>query len=236
MYIAEDKSKIYVSIAQGNFYASVKKDSDLYKFAKRRTYKDKDGNMQEKTDIHLEKIIGRITSIEVNKGKFGEQLIVEVAQDDGDQLTIQLPIKGNYADDFMKKIHNVDLTEDIFMKPYAFTPKDSFKEKRGISMIQGREDVMGVDSWTKKLTNYYYDGKKNLHGFPEVKGKNLDTDQWVMYFTETRIFLKKELEKVIEKVKQSLEIDFEGEVPEEAKNDSEAPQQTKDAPGNDLPF
>jgi len=113
-----------------------------------------------------------------------------ITDDDGD-IVLCLNMASNYADDFMKKLPNIDLQQAVELSPYSFED-DKGKTRKGISIVQNGE----------KVKNFFYDEekKKACNGYPEVKkteAAKWDSDDWKTFFIGARKFLVKHMEENI---------------------------------------
>ena len=218
-------SGVYVGIIDGSFRKVVSEETEG---AVKRTYEVTDERTKEvfkktKYELVYGSVDGIIKGIEFKDSKYGTSLILTV-----DDINISMKTSKKYFDDFAKKIPNIDFSENISLTPFDFVGNNG-KNVRGITILQNGE----------KLKNYYYDGEKNLNGFPEypkdapIKGdKSLKAKNfWTIHFLGVEEFLT---EKVMELAKEKGVLDAEKkeEVKEEA---GEAPEK-KVEEDDDLPF
>jgi len=92
---------------------------------------------------------------------------------------------SNYFSDLASKVCSVALDKPIWIRPYSFTTEDG-KLKKGVTVMQDGE----------KVKSKFYDGKKNLHGFPVVdkeKQEKFKKDYWKMFFKEVELFLVEQM-------------------------------------------
>lgn len=183
-------------LSDGKFHHSVEEG---HQGATKREYELKDGTKGFKWEITANSIEGLISGISVRDGEFGKQLHIAFAGDANDDKTvvISLNLASNFAEDFLKKLPNIDTDKEVKLVPYSFEDEKTKKTKRGITVYQ--ED--------KKINGYYHEmkadkksGKETLHainGYPEVpkESKTWDSDDWKIYFTQARKFLVAQLEK-----------------------------------------
>lgn len=155
-----------------------------------RTYETSDKKTGQKWEHTYDQLRGKIKKIAFRDGDYGTQIMVTVGDDSGEKpVVLCLATNSNYGEDFMKKLLAIDIEQEVVLKPYSFTPDNSTKIKKGITVTQN----------DKKVENYFYDpeAKKNLHGFPKAPAKKkISKDEWKVYFTQVRIFL---VEKISEK-------------------------------------
>lgn len=183
------EDKIYASVlADGMIHVEVPEGTEG---AVKRDYETSDGKTGSKFEHTYDELSGKVSSISFYDGDFGKSLQITVEDADGGKpIMLSLNTSSSYAEDVMKKLPNVDINNEVSFIPYSFTD-DKGKKKKGMTLKQNGE----------KIGNYYYDAenKKNLHDFPTPptpkKGKSLTTDEWKMYFMQTRIFLIEETEK-----------------------------------------
>lgn len=133
---------------------------------------------------------GMITKVDIQTGKYGEQLKLTIDDGNGTPVILCGNLKtSRHAENLLAKIMNVDMTKPVTIAPYTFSPLDKPKEvKKGVSITQG--DV--------KIQSYFFDAEKNgMQGFPKVpKTKVVD---WATYYGKVRDYM-------IEKVKEHFNI------------------------------
>lgn len=175
--------KKYVSVlSDGKFHQSV---PDGTEGAITRTYEDRDGVEQSKTELVFDSVSGVITKIGFVDGEYGKNLLIEI---DNDGI-VQFGTSSNFGEDIMKKIPNIDFSKEVKLVPFSF--EDKGKTRKGVTVYQGET----------KIDSHYYDAEKkeSCNGIPETEGdiKKFDADDWKMYFMKVRKFLVSEVEKVI---------------------------------------
>lgn len=141
-------------------------------------------------------VSGKVTSIFYKEDeKYGNSF--EVTLKDGEEkYQISFSEGDNYCNDFFSKLPNVDLNREIKIAPYDFLDKSKNKQRRGITLWQ--DDV--------KINNFfvYREGQefKYNQGFPKPEGTETDSDDWKIYFTKVKKFLRKYVnENIIPKFK-----------------------------------
>lgn len=175
---------LYLSIVGGNMVEKSDKDNPE---AIKRTFKDDDGNVVVKYDIRHKDLTGHIVEMKFEDSKYGEQFFV-VLQSGDEKAKLTMPSASNYFSDFAQRLPDVDLSKEVVLNAYDME-KDNGKRNKGINIKQDGETV----------SNAYWDGKKNLHGFPSVSKedtKDYDSDDWKMHFIQVKKFLKKNVEKM----------------------------------------
>jgi len=164
----------YLSIVQGNFVKKADKDNPQ---ARKRDFKLKDGTEGTKYEIVFMNWEGIIKGIEFEKGKYGRQCKILL-----NDAIITLGTNDRYFQDLACKLLSADLSKPILFHPYDMEVDG--KRKTGISMKQGEE----------KLKNYFWDGEKRTHEFPEVDEEKKTRDTyWKSYFMEVEEFLVEKL-------------------------------------------
>ena len=155
--------------------------------AKVRKYKTSDGTEGSKTELQYSEIIGKITKIGFQEGKFGVQLQLTIDEGEDVVTTLCLGTNSNYGEDVMKKLPNVDLEKTVKIVPFSFKD-DKGKAKKGVTIMQKNDKGESI-----KLSNYFYDAEKkeNINGYPTPKPtkKERTSDQWKLYYGEAREFL-----------------------------------------------
>jgi len=148
--------------------------------AQERIYENKEGAKVTKYEAHYPSLVGKIVGVEFRDGEYGQQIYTTFRGPDGDELTLAANTSSNFGSSLMKILPNVDLSKELWLRPYAFQD-DSGKDRRGVTIKQDDD----------KLTNFFYDGEKNVNGFPEPEGDKgtYDKDDWKMYFMGVKKFL-----------------------------------------------
>jgi hypothetical protein len=154
--------------------------------AVKRHFKLSDGTEGDKWEQVYHELSGKIAGILFVGGNYGKTLNITV--NDGEDIILQMSMQSNYAEDVMKKLPSLDLTQPVTFKPYSF--EDSKKKlRRGISVIQGEV----------KIKSFFHDEKNNpINDFPAFTGDPKDKEDWKIYFLTTRKFLQKFIEDNIQ--------------------------------------
>lgn len=174
------EGKPYLSIVGGNIVQKVSADTAG---ARKREYELPNKQNGVKWELVYTSWTGKIFGITFKDTDYGEVCHIEL-----DDAVLSLNTASRYFQDLACKLFSGDLQKDFTFHPYDMETESG--RKTGISLQQGGE----------KLKNYFYDGEKNLHGFPEVdKARATKKTYWKTYFIEVADFL-------IEKLK-SLEFD-----------------------------
>lgn len=185
----KDNSKEFVSIlsSDGSLRLTV---PDGTEGAVKREYKVTDEKTKEETtktknEIVFKALSGKITDVAFAETKFGVLLQVRVTDEEGD-LTISTNASNNFGIDFMKKLPAMDFSKEYRLAPFSFEGEKG-KTIRGISISEGLEQ----DKEAPKVTNFFWDGKKDIHDFPAPKGDTTKytKNKWKAYFGEVEDFL-----------------------------------------------
>lgn len=194
-------AKTYITVlADGLFHQTVPEGTEG---AKVREYEDSKGNKGTKIELTFDTLSGMIEKIFFNKGKFGDSLHVVI-----DGVDLSMVVSSTFAEDFMKKVPNIDLAEPVSISPYAFKD-DKGKERKGLSITQDGE----------KVTNYFYDpvAKKATNGIEDIplpkanKKGEISADAWKLYFGQVRMFLVENTEdKYCTEQTEKVEVDNNG--------------------------
>lgn len=163
----------------------------------KREYEDRETKeLKHKFEMSYSSISGMIGPITLNKGKFGDQIILPIT--DGDETyNLALSTSQNFGEDFMKKMPNINFDKPVRLAPFSFVA-DNGKTIRGIDVRQdwNPNEPMGEGNGNK-IISYYYDkdAKKNVNGYPDPDGdtKGFSTDDWKIYFAIARKFLVNDL-------------------------------------------
>jgi len=176
--IGDSKYK-YLSIVAGNLAQKVSKDTEGAKLRKW----EKDGKKYSKWELLYSNVTGKIQGLKFKDTEFGEVCEINL----GDVI-LTLNTSHRYFQDFACKVMSADLKKEITLHPYDFET-DEGKRMMGISVQQDGE----------KLENFFYDGEKKVHGFPEVgeeKKNKLKKNYWKGYIAEVTAFLTEQLENL----------------------------------------
>ena len=163
----------------------------------KREYEDRETKeTKHKFELVFSAINGKLGKITLNKGKFGDQLILPLT-DGEDNYNLALSIQQNFGEDFMKKMPNINFDKPVRLAPFSFVT-DQGKTVKGIDIRQdwNPHEPVGEGNGTK-IPSYYYDKetKKNINGYPDPEGdtKDYSTDDWKIYFAIARKFLVSDL-------------------------------------------
>ena len=169
--------KPYLRVVGGNL---VKKAEEGEQGAKIRKWETPTGQKGETLEITYVEWEGIVEAIEFKKTDYGQVCLV-----DFDDVRLSLNVDDRYFQDFAQKIFSADLTKPITIHPYDM--EIDGQRRRGLSMKQNGE----------KLKNYFYDGSKNLYGYPQVDNDKRDENgYWKIYFINVTNFLVKKLEEL----------------------------------------
>lgn len=177
-----DSKKFITVLSDGRFHQTVPEGT---LGAIIREYEDKSGTKHSKTELVYDEVSGKITNISFQDGEYGKNLQIEL---DGEGV-ISLGTTGNFGEDLMKKLPNINYNEPVKLVPYSFVD-DKNKNRKGITVYQGEN----------KINSFYWDAdsKKSCNGIPEVDGnaEDFDSDDWKMHFMKVRKFLINEVAKL----------------------------------------
>lgn len=188
------ENRTFITIlADGLLHQTVEEGTEGGKW---RTYKTSDGTEGKKFEKVYSEIIGKITKINFQEGKYGVQLQLEITDGKAVPVVLCMGTNSNYGEDTMKKLPNVDLEKTVKIVPFSFKDEKG-KAKKGVTIFQKNDK-----GETIKLANYFYDAEKkeNINGYPTPKPtkKERTSDQWKLYYGEAREFL---IEFITEKFK-----------------------------------
>lgn len=176
-------NRTFISVlADGKFHQTVPEGTVN---SIKREYEDKQGGKHSKVELVYDEASGYISKLGFTENEYGKSLNIEI---DGDG-TISLNVESNFADDFMKKLPNVDLSQPVTLAPYAFED-DNKRNRRGITIYQNG----------KKVESAFWDSEKKVvkGGIPVTEGdtESFDKDDWKMHFMRVRKFLVSNTEKI----------------------------------------
>lgn len=177
---------LYYSIIKGTFRQKVDQD---HPDAVRRDYETSDGKKGIKYERVIDALYGYITDIAFYDSEYGMKInIILDENQDGIRPNISLPTQSREAEDFMKKLPNIDLTKEVKLRPFNFTG-DNDDEIRGMEILQPNDN----DEYMIKITNFFRDAEKkeNINGYPNPpkESDEMDKEDWKIYFIQARKFL-----------------------------------------------
>lgn len=100
--------------------------------------------------LHDEWVQGRIIALDDKDGEFGKSLTV-VLDDVGSRYQVDLKDGSMYWSDFLKRLPNVDLSQDVTLFPYSIEEEGRKVPNQGVSMKQGGAKV--ARAFTKENPN-----------------------------------------------------------------------------------
>jgi len=185
----KDNSKEFVSIlsSDGSLRLTVPEGTEG---AVKREYtvtdeKTKEETTKTKNEIVFKALSGKVSNVSFADTKFGTLLQITITDEEGD-LTISTNASNNFGIDLMKKLPAMDFSKDYRLSPFSFEG-DKGKAIKGVSISEGIEQ----DKEAPKVTNFFWDGKKDINGFPTPKGdtEKYTKNKWKAYFGEVEDFL-----------------------------------------------
>lgn len=184
---SDQKEFVSILASDGSLRLSVPEGTEG---AVKREYKVTDEKTKEevtktKTELVFKALSGKVTGVSFAETKFGKLLQVTITDEEGD-LTISTNSSNNFGIDLMKKLPAMDFDQDYRLAPFSFE-NDEKKNVRGVSISEGIEQ----DKEAPKVTNFFWDGKKDINGFPTAKGdtSKYTKNKWKAYFGEVEDFL-----------------------------------------------
>lgn len=212
----ESKTYINVLSSDGTFRMQVSSDTEG---AVKREYETSDGTKGTKYEKVFESARGKITDVSIFEGDYGKNLILAVADENGEEVNFSLNTATPFGEDMMKKLPNIDFEHTVVLNPYSFEDENG-KTKKGMSVLQNNE----------KVQSYFHDSDgKATNGLPTPEGdtSTFDSDDWKMYFTKVRKFL-------IQYVQQNIQPKF---VKGQKKNDQIRQENSaEEVTPEDIPF
>jgi hypothetical protein len=188
--------KLFITIAEGALRQSVPEGTPD---AVKRSWQA-GGKTGIKNELVYNAVVGEITDVTFyegeHEGKKFQTLNIQLAPETEGEPSpvISAGIDTKYAADLMKKLPNVDFTEEVRIRPYSYIPNGKEKPTTGVELMQ-REGVTG--NFTRKVESYFdsYDEKAkkftSKNGFPTPEGdvSRYVSDDWKIYFLQVKRFL-----------------------------------------------
>lgn len=133
-------------------------------------------------------LFGSITGIEIVDSEYGKNLHITLdPNEDNETPIISLSLNSREGTDAMHKLPNVDLSQDVRISPYRFTPEGESKEKSGLSIFQRNEE----GKFEVKIGSAFYgEGNTRLHGFPEIDWDNASESDKKIHWIKVGDFLE----------------------------------------------
>src|SRR5579884_3285181 len=177
----------YYTIVGGTFRVQVPQDDPA---AVRRDWDSADGKTRgTKYERIVNALFGMIENVQFFNGDYGQQLLISLDfNEQQEQPIIALNMASREAEDFLKKLPNIDLAKEVRLRPFDFKDKEG-QQVRGMEILQPNEE----GEFKVKITNFFRDAEKkeNINGYPDPEGdtKEYSKDDWKIYFLQTRKFL-----------------------------------------------
>lgn len=164
---SQKNDKVFLKIAEGSLRQPVPKGTSD---AVEREW-SAGGETGTAYEIVHNAIFGRITDVSFFDGekdgrRFTNLNLTLDENEDGKFPKLGISVGSKYAQDIMKKLPNVSFSEEVRIRPYAFTPEGEDKEVVGVEITQRGSD----DKFSKKVNNFFVkkEGEKwmAINGFP----------------------------------------------------------------------
>lgn len=176
-----------------------------------------DGNEYRKVERTFDTLKGMIKGVDIKDTDYGTNLNVKI-----EDVVISLNVDSSFAQDLMKKIPSIDISQPVILKPYSFK-NDKSKDVRGVSITQNEEKVKNffVDAEAKTELHGYPAFPADYESWPEAEAK----DNWKVYRIGVTKFLKKyilENHKLVDeatKAEEAVSNDTEGTASEDVTAD-----------------
>ena len=192
------QAQYFYVLADGKFHMSVSEDTPG---AKKREYETRDGKKGFKWEIEAQSIEGKIESIFIHEGDYGKNINIMLANEEGsteEPVVISLSASSNFGEDFMKKLPNIDIENEVKFVPYSFED-ESGRNRRGVTLYQGEAKIESYYQTKKKVkkNGKEFEQTVSINGYPipDNDKKKFDTDDWKIFFAQARKFLISETEK-----------------------------------------
>ena len=183
------KATYFSVLADGKFHTTVPEGTEG---AVRRDYETSDKKTGVKFERLAQSITGIIESLSIFEGDFGKNVILEFKTSEGvEPIIISLSSQSSYAEDFLKKLPNIDTAKEIELVPYAFEADG--KKKKGLTVYQDGKKISGAYHEQNPETKQFV----TVKGYPAVPDDRTgwDKEDWKIYFAQARKFLLGELQK-----------------------------------------
>lgn len=145
---------------------------------------------------------GRITDVSFYEGekdgrRFTTLNIALDESEDGKTPIITAGVDTKYAQDILKKLPNVDLSQEVRIRPYSYMKEGDDRNTVGVEITQRDQ----AEQFTKKIGDFFYDfeTKESKHGYPTPPKERTEmtNKDWRRYFEDANDF-------VVEYVKEHI--------------------------------
>lgn len=215
----KDNAATYYHISEGKIRCKTTSDDPR---AVRRVIEDKDTKeKRELYEIVLKGYVGRIESVEVRKGKFGDQLYIGIT-DGIDLVYIQMPFMSPYSRTFLERLPNVDTSRDVAIVPYQFE-NDNGKQVSGTS-IYYNYDAPEQTKVNSAYKEYDADGKSvgNIGGYPAGE-EGMSSEDWKILGLQQMKFLRENVVSAFPFTKAAADAAVSEQPQKEEKEDDDLP-------------
>lgn len=191
-----DDTKVYWIIADGKFRTEVPENHPQVEVR----HWEAGGRKGTKYERSLDWMDGIITEVSFYEGSSeGREFVtLNIVLDEnaqGKRPVITAGIKTRYAEDMMKRLPGIDLSEEVRFRPFSFIPSDSDKKISGMTMTQANKfgefiEAIGSAFHFRSEPKGQWKVKADS-GFPVPEGdvREYDKDDWKMYFIKVNKFL-----------------------------------------------
>ena len=148
---------IYLNMSKGLFVKRVPEPTELSR-ERALTKGDNIGTIVH--EERFEKVTGQLVDIKVDTHElYGKswEFHMDIGVESQEIAVVKLNYSSGYATNILSRILSIDTDKDITLQGYNFRPKDSQKDRVGISIYQDG----------KKIESLYT--RKNPNGLPELK-------------------------------------------------------------------
>jgi hypothetical protein len=190
----------------------------------------KDKNENTFYELHFRDVSGLLASVTEKDDQYGKKFNFEII--DGEEtIIVQLWKESSYADTFISKLPNIDLSQPIKLIPYSFTPENGTGgKKQGITVMQNGIKIntafpVGENKGQPQAQEFIDRG---------IMSKTPTADEWKLFFTEMRKFYSMVAGLTNEKLTSKPATYFSGNNTDDQRGQSNNVMATD--PDDDLPF
>lgn len=189
---SENSNSTYWSIIEGSFRTQVPQTHPEVIVR----HWEAGGESGVKYERAVRALTGYITKVDFYDGESGGRKFTNLnihldADENGKTPIISVGVSTRYAQDILKKLPNIEMKDDVRIRPYSFQPEGEDKNVTGVEITQRN----GAGLFEKKINSFFSvkEGEKWVakNGYPTPEGDTAEysSDDWDIFYKLARRFL-----------------------------------------------